>query len=394
MKRDTFGAVVLLVAGACGGGSIPCSPAVAMPPPPSPAPSARAPTRAPSVAAPPSEPEPAAVAPVLEEPLEPDDPAEVVHACRLGTAEARKAQLAIDAIDAKVGALAADGDPMPIEAEIRQALRLPCLRLGIRDTPALAADSGYALKQWWKEGGKWWLGHYLELTIPRTVNSLPSSVVAPTMRRTLTLETRRNHPLRDLLCGAQDSACATETRDWATRAAEFFKRFVPAKHWLADEPPSIDECSARALKAPARSRYGTWRRCLAEARPQVSRLPIGSLKAPTKGWLLLRGRRGHYVFCDEVRAYDLGTGAVYIAKSCSGLALVSDGSVDGAKTDDARKEETLVGSVPRDALREAAWMILLASEVQEDVVEARGFALPVGVEPQRGAEFAHRRPHY
>ncbi len=42
-----------------------------------------------------------------------------------------------------------------------------------------------------------------------------------------------------------------------------------------------------------------------------------------------------------------------------------------------------MGTVPRDALREAAWMILLASEVQEDVAEAWGFALPAFVEPQR-----------
>ncbi len=391
MKRATFGAVLFLGAAACAGGSVPRSPAVAMPAAPATAPSATAPATAPPVAATPAEPEPDPVPAVVEEPLEPEDPTETVRACKVGTADAKKARQAIDAIDAKVTALAADGDPKPVEAEIRRALRLPCLRLGLRDAPTLAADSGYALEQWWKQGGgKWWLGHYLELTVPRTPNSFPSSVVAPTMRRTLTLETRKKHPLRELLCSIQDSACATETRGWATRADELFKRFAAAKraHWLdgdqkSEAPPSIDTCIARAPKAPAAARFGKWSRCLAEARPKVPRLPIGAVKAPTKGWLLLRGRRGHYAFCDEVRAYDLATGAAYIAKSCSGLALVADGSVDGAKTDDARKEETLVGTVPRDALREAAWMILLASEVQEDVAEAWGFALPAFVEPQR-----------
>ncbi len=347
----------------------------------------------PPVAPAPPEPEPApAVAlAVPDDPPEPDDPTEVVRACKVGTADAKKAQQAIDAIDAKVTALAADGDPKPIEAEIRRALRMPCLRLGLRDAPKLGADSGYALQQWWKDGGgKWWLGHYLELTIPRTPNSFPSSVVAPTLRRTLTLETRKKYPLRELLCGIQDAACATETRGWATRADAFFQRFAASQraHWLdgdqkGEAPPSIDTCVERAPKAPAAARYGKWRRCLAEARPKVSRLPIGAVKAPTHGWLLVRGRRGHYTFCDEVRAYDLATGAAYIAKSCSGLALVAGGSVDAAKTDDARKEETQVGTVPRDALREAAWMMLLASEVQEDVVEGWGFALPAGVEPQR-----------
>lgn len=390
MKRAPFAAVLLLGFAAC---AAPVSRRAAVAPlPPTPAPPI-APTPVasvvPSAETPALEPEPPLAAP--DEPLEPGDPNETVRACKVDTADAKKAQQAIDAIDAKVMALTADGDPKPVEAEIRRALHLPCLRLGLRDAPTLAADSGYALKQWWKDGGgRWWLRHYLELTIPRTPNSFPTSVVAPTVRRTLSLETRKKHPLRELLCSVQDAACGTETRGWSLRADDFFKRFAAAKrgHWLdgdqkSDAPPSVDVCIARARKGPAAARYVAWRHCLDEARPKVARFPIGAVKAPTRGWLLLRGRRGHYSFCDEVRAYDLATGAAYVAKSCSGLALVSDGSVDGAKTDDARKDETLVGTVPRDALREATWMMLLASEVQEDVVEAWGFALPVGVEPQR-----------
>ncbi len=393
MKRAPFAAMLVLGVAACAApvshraAVAPLSPAPKPAPRPAPPPT---PAAAPVSTAPlPPEPEPELAEP--DEPPGPEEPTQTARACKVDTADAKRAQQAIDAIDAKVAALAADGDPKPIETEIRRAMHLPCLRLGLLDAPTLAADSGYALKQWWKDGGgRWWLRHYLDLTIPRTPNSFPSSVVAPTIRRTLTLETRKKHPLRELLCSLQDPSCGAETRGWVLRADDAFKRFAAGKrgHWLdgdqkGEVPPSVEVCTARASKGPAPARYAKWRHCLDEARAKTARLPIGAVKAPTKGWLLLRGRRGHYSFCDEVRAYDLATGAAYIAKSCSGLALVSDGSVDGAKTDDARKEETLVGALPRDALREAAWMMLLAPEVQEGVVEAAGFALPAGVDPQR-----------
>lgn len=45
------------------------------------------------------------------------------------------------------------------------------------------------------------------------------------------------------------------------------------------------------------------------------------LRAPSHGWFILRGRRGHYRFSDEVRAYDLATGAAYVARSEAALAL-------------------------------------------------------------------------
>ena len=51
------------------------------------------------------------------------------------------------------------------------------------------------------------------------------------------------------------------------------------------------------------------------------KLPIGRMAAPTRGWFIIRGRRGHHAFCDEVRVFDLSKGSVYGTQSCSGLAL-------------------------------------------------------------------------
>lgn len=281
-------------------------------------------------------------------------------------------------------------DPKPALAAITAALSSGCFRVSAGDEPSLEADSGLALKAWWNDqGGRWWVAHYLDLKSPRDSTGRPSSVVAPTMRRTLTRETRPGHPLFELLCAADDPKCGAEIEGFRERAEYAFRGFATAKHaaWLDSErqdapPESITTCVAKALAPPADERYVAWRACLLSASRPRARLPLGPTKAPRRGWLVLRGRRGHYSFCDEVRAYDLATGAAYVAQSCSELALQSGGSVDGARTDAGRKSETHAGHVSTEALREAAWMTLFAAEVQPDVQEAWGYALPEGVEPK------------
>lgn len=358
-------------------------PACASPPAP---PRAPAPLPRPHVEAP----KPVAPPPPAEA-SEPEDDGEPTSACDRGTPEHREAEQRIEALDKVIMSLAPDANPKPAEDAITAALQLKCLALGAPDAPALDADSGHALKTWWHdEGGKWWLSHYLELTIPRTPNSFPTSVVAPTIRKTLTRETRKGHPLGDLVCPLADASCGLETRGWEHRAERFFERFAEAKHahWLDGDqkgapPPSIDTCTAKATEGPADQRYAAWRSCLDGATHRKPRLPLGHVSAPKKGWLFVRGRRGHYTFCDELRAYDLATGAAYVAQSCSGLVLQQGGSVDGASTDRARRNQRSAGTVPLDALREAAWMTMLAPEVQERVAEGWGFALPEGVAPRR-----------
>jgi hypothetical protein len=99
------------------------------------------------------------------------------------------------------------------------------------------------------------------------------------------------------------------------------------------------------------------------------------------GWLVLFGRRGHYEFCDELRAYDLDTGSAHVVRSCSGLALNTNGSVNGPLTRASRRAERLEGTLPIDALREAALMTILARRVEDDVVVGgRGIELPAGVD--------------
>jgi hypothetical protein len=82
---------------------------------------------------------------------------------------------------------------------------------------------------------------------------------------------------------------------------------------------------------------------------------------------VLEGRRGHYSFCDELHAYELETGAAHVVRSCSGLVL--DGpSVDAAAVAAGRQLTVLRGAVPRDNVRELAYMLLVGEHVRHPAI--------------------------
>lgn len=112
----------------------------------------------------------------------------------------------------------------------------------------------------------------------------------------------------------------------------------------------------------------------------TSQLELGRIRAPMDGWLVIRGRRGHYSFCDQLDAFHLATGTLYRSSSCSGLALKSDGRVDGAATNAARRSGVTVGRVSPERIRELLWMLLLEPEVDDRVqVEAVRIPVPKGL---------------
>jgi hypothetical protein len=141
------------------------------------------------------------------------------------------------------------------------------------------------------------------------------------------------------------------------------------------------------MASPPRDRYVAARTCLERLTKRGAALPLGRFRAPKSGWIVLRGRRGHYVFCDELRAYDLATGAAFVARECSGLEFGGDGFVDEKTTEARKKPETVAGRVPIDALRELALMMLLSPSVQDQVVlSASWYDLPGTVVPRRPKE--------
>jgi len=171
-----------------------------------------------------------------------------------------------------------------------------------------------------------------------------------------------------LVCPDADEACGESTRGWLPRAQQAMKLFAlaQAKHSSSAQKPEVqaqkpeDTCASEARVTDEKHRYTAWRRCLESRREQLSMLPFGKVRAPDRGWLVLRGRRGHYHFCDELRIYDLSTGGAYIARSCSGLALRQDGSVDGAVTRANSKRLVERGRFSIDNLRELELMLVIA----------------------------------
>src|SRR5262249_15238973 len=138
--------------------------------------------------------------------------------------------------------------------------------------------------------------------------------------------------------------------------------------WKRERPPTDDDCPAYARGAPRRRQLASFRECLDASAERSLAFPIGRVKKPTAGWLVVSGRRGHYEFCDELRAFDLATGSAYRVASCSGLALMSGGAVDHRATDAARKQDRERGMVSLDEIREAAWMLLQLGELDKDVL--------------------------
>ncbi len=299
-----------------------------------------------------------------------------VTACASGSEEQRAAHQLLTALDEQVRKAPVTDDGESFNESLRALLAHPCLALArIDGANDIEADSALAAKAFWDHGGYRWLRSYVDLD-PAAGGGTIS--LPPSMRTTMTREHRAQHPLAPMMCSAQDQGCGRMVDAWASRAERTFERWN-AGHDPEDPSDGLEACRLEALEAEAGQRYVVWRDCVGELGDRRSALPLGGLQVPRSGWLVIRGRRGHYNFCDEVRAYELGSGAAYVSSSCGGLSLRTGGSVDHAKTDAGRSAYVSVGKLPVDYLREAAWMILLAEHVQ---ARARTSAYSVPIPPE------------
>jgi hypothetical protein len=302
---------------------------------------------------------------------------DMIEPCVPGSAEHVRASEELAALGTRIETLAIDGDPKPLDEALAQLLETPCFALTKPPRGGLESDSARALKAFWDDGAAWWIEHLL------TIGEYQRAITAPTLRTTL----RASHPLA---CPTTEKQCESSTRAWRQRAETALARMAAGRRLAAvtdteDPYPTEATCAAEAKRAAPNIRFDQWLDCIQKLPVSRMALPIGDTRPPETGWLLVRGRRGHYNFCDEVRAYEVATGSAIIAKSCSGLELAADGSVDGAGTNAKRALVVEQGEIPVAILREAAWMIILSPEAQSDVVAAETYDLPPGVKPQRGS---------
>ena len=297
--------------------------------------------------------------------------------CRPDSAAHREATQALAALSAQIEALAPAADHQPARAALTALLAHPCLRLAeldLEEPPTF--DSALALKTFWKEAGEYWLQAYLDYAKPGTEGG--GRVVLPgTPRPTLSKETHPGHDLAPLLCSLADADCGVRTRGWAMRAGDALEE----SGYISDT--ESEECERKARRERPPRRYAVWRACIDAKVPETMALPLGGLDAPVDGWLVIHGRRGHYEFCDEIRAYDLATGAAYVAQRCDGLIRMWTG--EGGDPD-AGRVKARAGQVLRENLRETAWMMLITPFAGKRAMRSfQHLFVPKGIEVRRAA---------
>lgn len=295
-------------------------------------------------------------------------PGEVVFVpCPQSTPEWAAAQERLLALDARMGSLPDEEDSRPVVEALRELLKSRCFEMSREEDSALMEDEpppALSLKAWWREGGRTWVESYLELGKP----GVRAVVLPPAVRPVLVRETAKpDHRLASLLCSAADRGCAKQMETWTSQVEVAFARERERQGESSRLAEKISQtCEESARKRPARWRYTAWRQCHRNSDSHAPQPVVVRMRAPEDGWLVIRGRRGHHSFCDEVRAYHLGTGTAWVSQSCSELALYEDkerlGEVNVKATDEARRAEVAVGTVSLEQLREVARAVLLADE--------------------------------
>jgi hypothetical protein len=307
--------------------------------------------------------------------------------CRRDTPIQKQAWQRVNAVKAKISALSDGGQFDGIVRDLESLLHERCfetLRSGRAHVPQF--DSAASLRDWWENGGKDWFDR------ATTEDAKPEVVIPPEPRRTLSLETTPNLPIAPLLCRLSDPNCGRETAGWVRRATESFgDGILEAKR----EKDELRKCADSARKAPPAQQFIKWRVCVERVRSVHDSMPLGHFKIPDSGWLILRGRRGHYVFADEIRAYDIATGAAWIARATD--KLFRDDSEEESKRalgppkDDAAnrqraRERTIeieTGTLLKDNLREAAWFLFLMPYVERHFRSwMESFEIPAGILPR------------
>lgn len=316
--------------------------------------------------------------------LKPHDP------CRPGSLEHTEASATLEDLRTRLDPRKAPQAGQPLElTSLNGALKAlfanACYAFATHENPrGVDAQSVAAFRAWWLAGGHSWLRSYLHLGEPAGPKGL-HIVLPPEMPRLPMLGSAEKQIPPEMLCEPATS-CGTAAAGWEVRAAAALRyhaidngRAPPAHSDRSGAKQTRDPCLAELARAQPSERYMVWRRCVDQQQEPEYGLPFGSFRPLTRGWLILRGRRGHYDFCDEVRAYDLATGAAFVTRDCGGLALSASGAVDAAGTARGRVPSTEIGRLPLDALREAAWMLVLAPQVEAHHRSSRTVPLPKGL---------------
>ena len=255
-----------------------------------------------------------------------------------------------------------DGEPLPatLERALDALWESPCLVHVTRFTPRprpstfaefqelwhrrelkalMAMIGGLYLKNGQKNGERHWI---LPPTTPMPLADDIRSALAP------------------WLCPEKETRCGN-AGTYVAHAEKAFDAHADSEsvwHARRRSPVCVEARSTSpAAIAQGQSSFEAWADCVGTDSPRTYRYPKLRYRAPEKGWLVLRGRRGHYSFSDEIRVYDLETGAAYVSSSRTELVLEGIG-VDHDAVDAKRSPEAYAGNVAPGAVRELAFVLL------------------------------------
>jgi hypothetical protein len=288
-------------------------------------------------------------------------------------------------VDAEIRGLRDDSDVAPANQALIALLASRCFAPSEESTRDLPAGSALALRTFWASGGRDWALSCLDRqAAPNRVREI---IVPPDVRPWLSAEKPSKGVPSELLCPVTDAACRETARGWAEEADRYFRALalIPGRI-PAPVPPSgqelSDVCWEQARHKSVGERYVEWRSCLEWKRPFVPALPLAAYRAPSVGWLILRGaRQGDREFCWELRAYHLDTGAAQIARTCIDDVRTAKGVRDAEASEATRRSIVTAGTLNLEALRKTAWMAVLSERVGPTQVEAVRCPLPHGLVP-------------
>jgi hypothetical protein len=298
---------------------------------------------------------------------------EFVEGCREADVAAMRVE--IEAIAERVREPAATAPA--ILAQLRALWEKPCLAHVARFIPPPAPTTLKSLQEAFDRGFE----SSLELAagglhVDKGVRylALPQEIV-PELA-----ENRRNE-LGALLCKTKDDATCAAAASFTMRAEQAFdarreiqfrsqSRMMEAGRRVVDTGLCSSDGYAGTLitdqtNDTEQTKFEAWARCAYAQGGRVLRYADTPLRAPDHGGLVLRGRRGHYQFADEIRAYDLASGAAYVARRESGLVLGDADFAPSAK----RTNDGVTGSVIAAQVRELAFVLMS----RKALVEVRSF---------------------
>ena len=263
-------------------------------------------------------------------------------------------------------------------AELHVIWKNPCMALLARfipaPEPATRADLEWLVKQ------------DLLSALQSANGATPSEsgerpfVIPPELPPPLAPDVRR--ALDPWLCNPDESACGARAASYIARAEAFFEEEEGCDFML--RASSGDTCLNREVRDDEKDMtpFERWASCQVRRAPDTYRFPLLRYRAPERGWLVLRGRRDHHNFGDEIHAYDLASGSAYIARREGGPIFVEPNEDPAAAVARRRVEvEVVSGVAVADQIRELAFALVTLAAVGPARSYGRTVFVPSGVAP-------------